>query len=131
MAGPRVNRVVVDASALAAVMFDEPGSGALDARLADAEIHAPAILQFEIANVAWKKMQRTPAEGVAILTALRTVMDDSGITWVDVNLTDVVLVAKATGLTPYDASYLWLAGSLGADLVTLDTRLAAASADAI
>jgi predicted nucleic acid-binding protein len=45
----------------------------------------------------------------------------------DVNLTDVVLIAKATGLTPYDASYLWLAASLGADLLTLDKRLIAAS----
>jgi len=35
-----------------------------------------------------------------------------------------VLLALRTGLTPYDASYLWLAGYLGADLVTLDERLA-------
>jgi predicted nucleic acid-binding protein len=126
-----MNRVVADASALAAVIFDEPGADELDSRLANAEVFAPAILQFELANVAWKKMRKTPAEGVAILSALRATMEDGGITWVDVNLTDVVLVAKATGLTPYDASYLWLAGSLGADLVTLDTRLAAAGAAAI
>ena len=37
------------------------------------------------------------------------------------------LLAKATGMTGYDASYLWLAGILGADLVTLDKKLAAAS----
>ena len=40
-------------------------------------------------------------------------------------MTDVVLIAQATGLTAYDASYVWLAGSLGADLVTLDKQLAA------
>ena len=34
-------------------------------------------------------------------------------------------VAKDTGLTAYDASYLWLARHLGAELVTLDTKLAA------
>ena len=39
---------------------------------------------------------------------------------------DVVLLATATGTTAYDASYLWLAASLGADLVTLDDRLAKA-----
>jgi predicted nucleic acid-binding protein len=33
--------------------------------------------------------------------------------------------ARLTGLTAYDASYLWLAGWLEADLVTLDRRLAA------
>jgi predicted nucleic acid-binding protein len=36
-------------------------------------------------------------------------------------------LAEATGLTAYDASYLWLARSLGGELVTLDRKLAAAS----
>ena len=31
-----------------------------------------------------------------------------------------------TGLTTYDASYLWLANDLGIELVTLDRRLATA-----
>ncbi len=44
----------------------------------------------------------------------------------DVDHADAVLIARATGLTAYDASYLWLAGHLGAELVTLDARLAAA-----
>jgi predicted nucleic acid-binding protein len=35
-------------------------------------------------------------------------------------------LAAATGLTAYDASYLWLARRLGADLVTLDKQLAKA-----
>lgn len=128
MAGSVTTRVVADASALAAVIFDEPGSEVLDGRLEQAEVFAPAILQFELANVAWKKMRKDPSAAVAILSALRAAMDDGSVTWMDVNLTDVVLVAQATGLTPYDASYLWLAGSLGADLVTLDKRLAAATA---
>jgi predicted nucleic acid-binding protein len=46
--------------------------------------------------------------------------DRADIHWHDVNATDVGLLAIATGTTAYDASYLWLAGSLGADLVTLD-----------
>ena len=122
-----MKRVVADASALAAVIFNEPGVDLLAKRLERAEIFAPAILQFELANVAWQKMRKDPAVGVAILSALRAAMDDGCIGWMDVNPTDVVLVAQATGLTPYDASYLWLAGSLGAELVTLDKRLAAAS----
>jgi predicted nucleic acid-binding protein len=40
----------------------------------------------------------------------------------------VVALAENTGLTAYDASYLWLARELRADLVTLDAALAAASA---
>lgn len=112
--------------------FREPGHEPLARRLKGAALFAPVILQFEMANVAWKKIHRAPTDGVAILTQLRSALDTvGGIQWMDVNVTDVVLVARATGLTPYDASYLWLAGSLGADLLTLDKRLAAASAEAI
>jgi len=42
---------------------------------------------------------------------------------------DLVLeLAALTGLTAYDASYLWLKRQLCADLVTLDRRLARAAA---
>ena len=37
-------------------------------------------------------------------------------------------LAATTGLTAYDASYLWLARQLGAELVTLDKQLAKAEA---
>jgi predicted nucleic acid-binding protein len=36
----------------------------------------------------------------------------------------VVRLAVDTGLSAYDASYLWLALALKAELVTLDARLA-------
>jgi predicted nucleic acid-binding protein len=36
-------------------------------------------------------------------------------------------LALETGLTAYDASYLWLARRLGAELVTLDKALDAAA----
>ncbi len=35
-------------------------------------------------------------------------------------------MAEAASLTAYDASYLWIARTLGCELVTLDRRLAAA-----
>jgi predicted nucleic acid-binding protein len=45
-----------------------------------------------------------------------------------VNATDVAKLAMRTKLWAYDASYLWLALSLGLPLVTLDARLEAAAA---
>lgn len=39
----------------------------------------------------------------------------------------IVSLAQSTGLSAYDASYLWLARHLGAGLITLDRRLAAAA----
>ncbi len=126
-----MRRVVPDASALSAVIFGEPEAARVEGLLADAELFAPTLLQFELANIAWKKARRDPAQGVAILTALRAALDDGGITWVDVNLTDAVLVAQETGLTAYDGSYVWLAGALGADLVTLDERVQAAGTEPV
>jgi predicted nucleic acid-binding protein len=123
-----VKRVVVDASALAALAFAEPKGPAIEDYLDGALVYAPTLLKFEMAGVAWKKMRQRPADAASILTALRLALDErSNITWHDVHSVDVVLTAHATGLSVYDASYLWLAGSLGAELVTLDARLAAAS----
>jgi predicted nucleic acid-binding protein len=124
-----LKRVVADASALAALIFEEPEADLVEPQLQGAQVFAPALLQFELANVAWKKIRRRPHEGVKVLSQLRSAIGDGSIIqWADVNMTDVVLIAQSTGLTPYDASYLWLAGSLSADLVTLDKQLAAAGA---
>ena len=41
----------------------------------------------------------------------------------------LVDVARSTGLTAYDAAYLWLARELEVELVTLDVRLEVASGD--
>ena len=122
-----MNSVVVDASALAALAFAEPSADMVASRLQGATVFAPTLLRFELANTAWKKIGRQPAEAARILTALEIALSPRwGISWRDVDPIDVVLIARATGLTGYDASYLWLAGFLGADLVTLDARLSRA-----
>jgi predicted nucleic acid-binding protein len=123
-----VKQLVVDASALAALVFGEPKAAAIEDYLDGATVYAPTLLQFELASVAWKKLRQRPSEAVGILTALGLALDErANITWRSVQPVDVLLTAHAAGLSVYDASYLWLAGSLGAELVTLDTRLAAAS----
>jgi predicted nucleic acid-binding protein len=47
---------------------------------------------------------------------------------VEVDQEEAIVLAERSGLTAYDASYLWLARETGSELVTLDGRLAAASA---
>ena len=119
--------VVVDASALAALVFDEPGAEMVAGRLDGCRVYAPPLLKYELANVAWKKARRHPELAGRVARALRVVLErESWISWMDVDHADALLIAHATGLTAYDASYLWLAGYLGADLVTLDGRVAAA-----
>jgi predicted nucleic acid-binding protein len=113
---------------MAAIAFQEPGFEEVVDRLIGHSVNAPLLLKFELANVAWKKARRHPAAASGIFAALSLALDDRhGLVWHDVDAAGVALVAHATGLTAYDASYLWLAGLLGADLVTLDTRIAAAS----
>jgi predicted nucleic acid-binding protein len=119
-----VRHVVVDASALAAIVFTEPEGPAAALRLDGAIVSAPVLLRFELANVAWKKMRSSSADRPAILMALSSALAARHrIVWHDVGHPDVLLIARATGLSTYDASYVWLAGWLGAELVTLDQKL--------
>lgn len=120
--------VVVDASALAAVVFSEPDADAVAKRLQGASLAAPSLLGFELANVAWKKARRAGAADAARLVEalIRGLELGQRIAYHTVDHADVVLIARATGLSTYDASYVWLAGWLGAELVTLDQKLIAA-----
>lgn len=124
-----MKRVVVDASAVVALTFQETEGDSVAVSLDGATVYAPHLLKFEVANAALTKMRQEPEKTVQIMEALHHAFDrDWGITWHDIDTTDVALVARATGLTAYDASYLWLAGYLEADLVTLDKKIIAASA---
>lgn len=115
---------VVDASAAVALLFGEPAAEQVATRLGSARLVAPALLGFEIANIGWKKVLRHPELRDKLLAAHR-LFDALAIDTVAVEQHAVLLLALETGLTGYDASYLWLARQLGAELVTLDAHLAA------
>jgi predicted nucleic acid-binding protein len=122
-----MRRVVVDTSVLAAVTFAEPSAEEWSPRIDGVELYAPTLLRYEMANVAHKRCRERPDQTREILDALDRALDPrSGITLMDPNPMDVVVLSNATGLSPYDASYLWLAGFLDADLLTRDRALAAA-----
>jgi len=117
---------VVDASALAALLFGEPEAEAVAALLNEAQLVAPSLLAFELANVCLVKCRRHPYQRDALVAGfhLRVRL---GVEEIAVDQAGVLDLAAATGLTAYDASYLWLARQLGAELVTLDKALARAS----
>ena len=50
-----------------------------------------------------------------------------GVEELSVDYNAVLDLAATTGLTAYDASYLWLAQQIGAELLTLDKQLANAA----
>jgi predicted nucleic acid-binding protein len=120
---------VVDASALGALIFAEPEGPEMVARLMGATLTAPALLPFEMASICIRKAQRHPEQRDMLLAAL-DVFRRMEIPAVGVDVRDVVRLAEDTGLTAYDASYLWLARLLNAELVTLDPDLAEAAARA-
>ena len=117
---------VVDASALAAIVFGEPEADAIAERLAGARLAAPSLLDFELANVCLTKMRRQPSRREALRSAFR-LAHGLKVEIVAVDHAATVDLAEATGLTAHDASYLWLARSLGGELVTLDRKLSAVS----
>ena len=121
---------VVDASAVAAVLFGEPASDAIAARLVGAPLVAPTILGFELSNVCLKKCRQHPEQRAELIAAHRL----GGrllIEELDVDQDDTLALALETGLSTYDASYLWLARNLAAELVTLDRALARAASASI
>ena len=117
---------VVDASALAAVVFLEPGYAETEARMDGQTLHAPRLLHFEMTNIAIKKIRKSSSDRDLILLQL-----DSGlaipIVEHDVDHREVADLAERTKLSAYDASYLWLAKQLNCELVTLDARLESAT----
>ncbi|HEX4157836.1 MAG TPA: type II toxin-antitoxin system VapC family toxin [Rhizomicrobium sp.] len=113
---------VIDASAAAAVVFLESKATDIDRRIAGWKLLAPAILTFEMMNVCVKKMRAHPDQRAAILIGFRT-YQRAEIELRDVDQPGVIDIADRLKLSAYDASYLWLARHLGAELVTLDARL--------
>lgn len=117
---------VVDASALGAVLFAEPEAESVAARLRGSGLVAPTLLGYEISNVCLTKLRANPAQRADFLMAFGN-WSEIGIDLVAVDHEAVLRVAEQFALTSYDASYLWLAQRLGAELVTLDRRLANAT----
>ena len=108
------------------MLFGEPNGAAVAERLREADLMAPALLWFEVANVCLKKIRRHPDRRDALTMAFG-LLERMAIEVVEVEHGEALVLAEAAGLTTYDASYLWLARRLGLELVTLDAQLAIAA----
>jgi len=124
---------VIDASVALAWCFEDEATPLADAvlnRLAEEEAVAPSIWPLEVANGLRSAERRGRIDerelpGVAqLLLALPIRIDDITL---DVALGDVLLLARALGLSTYDASYIALALRHAAPLATLDDSLARAA----
>jgi predicted nucleic acid-binding protein len=118
---------VVDASAVVALLFNELTRDVVAERLRGATLYAPGLIGFEVANACLKKMRAAPGERQALIEAY-ALFGQLSIVAETIDLAAAIALAEQTRLSLYDASYLWLAYALDAELVTLDDRLAQAHA---
>jgi predicted nucleic acid-binding protein len=119
--------IVLDASAALEVLRRGPAADAIEARVfaANAAVHAPHLIDLEVAQVLRRQVlagQMSAAHGAAALVSWRGFpVERHG---------HELLIARVWALretmTAYDAAYVALAETLGAVVVTMDRKLAAA-----
>ncbi|MES2944397.1 MAG: type II toxin-antitoxin system VapC family toxin [Pseudomonadota bacterium] len=117
--------VVVDCSALAGLLFQEEWCDLAAEKIHGRSLHAPFLLQAEIASVALKKHRQGFADLVTDALAQYAEME---INLYRVEPQDALVLALRYQLSTYDATYLWLAAELKAPLATFDEKLGRAAA---
>jgi predicted nucleic acid-binding protein len=118
--------LVVDASAIGAILFGEPEADAVEHRMRGHLLVAPALIGLEVANMCVKRVRRAPERHKEVLAVL-DVYARFRIREQEVEHAGVLRLAITNRLTAHDAAYLWLARHLGLPLVTLDARLGEAA----
>lgn len=116
---------VVDCSVLASILWAESDADQALDRVRGRSLHAPALLGYELANVARNKCRSGVPEPAA-RAGLEAFADQQ----IELHDTDPALmfdVAQSMAVTSYDAAYLTLALALRAPLLTFDRKLAGAA----
>ena len=117
---------VIDASAVAAVLFNEPDAEQVLDQIAGDSLVAPSLVTLELASVCLKKIRARPQQRALLLMAFQ-LMARLDIKVSPIDHTEVIVLAESAGLRFYDACYLWLARASRCELLTLDKKLAAAA----
>lgn len=116
---------VVDASLVCALLFGEPEAEQAREAARGYALHAPTLIDWEVASVAATKVRRgVPA------AAAGEALDDFGrlaLQRAEVDLRLVLALAGRYALSAYDAGYLALASVLRCPLLTFDRQLGEAA----
>ena len=116
--------LTVDCSVLAALLFDEAQADEAQELIAGHALHAPALLDYEFANVVARKAATGHAERAALALEAYVLL---GHQIHPADVSGVADLAQRYSLSAYDAAYLWLAGALKSPLATFDGRLGKAA----
>lgn len=119
--------IVVDSSAVLSVLLGErEGDAAMGAITAEDALCAPALLPYEVLNVAGMAIGRRPDGGALVAEALAEFLSWP---WAFEShcssdaLGAIARIASRHGLTAYDASYVELAVRRSCPLVTFDAAM--------
>jgi predicted nucleic acid-binding protein len=118
--------IVIESSAVVDALVDDPANPELLALMADNDLHAPALLDYEVANA----LRGHARSGKLTDAQLNDATEDLNALHIQryplsTMLRDVL--ALRDNFTVYDAAYVVLAQVLDLPLITADTKLTEAS----
>lgn len=114
--------IVVEASAMAGALVDSSVPARLLERIADEDLHAPALLDFEIASVLRGHLLGGKLTSQRLAEATDDFASFEIARYQMTGALDEILKLR-NNFTVYDAAYVVLARSLRAPLVTRDAKL--------
>jgi predicted nucleic acid-binding protein len=123
--------IVVDCAAVVDALTVVDGSDAVRAIMAEEELHAPALLDFEVVAALRGLALRDHISAARAQDALTDFEDLRIDRWDAGDPLRRRAFSLRDNLTAYDAAYVALAESLGCPLVTRDARLARSSGHAV
>jgi predicted nucleic acid-binding protein len=114
--------MIVDASAILAILLNEPSKPAVERVLDNAERFAAASLPFEIGNGLTRALKQRRLQPADATSAMRQFVDvlRPAFEFVDVPLVSAIEIAGRFGLYAYDAYVLAVAEQTGESLFKLD-----------
>jgi predicted nucleic acid-binding protein len=117
--------IVIEASAMVDALVDKPANAELLATIADSDLHAPSLLDYEVASA----LRGHARAGRLAEQRLADAVDDFGALRIDryplAPMLGAVLDIREN-FTVYDAAYVVLAQALEAPLITADFKFAEA-----
>jgi predicted nucleic acid-binding protein len=119
--------LVVDASALAALLMPENGSEDVEKAVKEAErVSTLDLAAYEVGNAVWRRVRRgelSLEEGNVVVSTLLSLLETFEVFSYKEVAADAFKLAVDAGVTVYDAAYVVLARRLNARLLTLDGEL--------
>jgi Predicted nucleic acid-binding protein, contains PIN domain len=119
--------LVIDASALAALLLPEDGSEEVEKAVSEVEkVSTLDLAAYEVGSAVWRRVRRgelSPDEGGVVVSTLLSLLDTFEVYHYREVVADAFKLAVGAGVTVYDAAYVVLARRLNAPLLTLDKEL--------